>query len=69
MKYIIVPLSGNAKNRRKKCLDNRGCTQYSAVEAMEFPGGLQTKENITDGHNSDSELVCFLHRKTVSSGN
>ena len=26
---------------------------------MEFPGGLQTKEDITDGHISDSDLIAF----------
>ena len=27
------------------------------VEAVEFPGGLQTKEDITVSHISDSDLV------------
>ena len=27
------------------------------IEAMEFPGGLQTKEDITDCHITDSDLV------------
>ena len=29
------------------------------VEAMEFPGGLQTKENITDSYSSDESLQHF----------
>ncbi len=39
------------------------CTVWlgNGVVVMEFLGGLQTKENITDGHISDSDLVVFSH--------
>ena len=30
---------------------------------MKFPGGLQTKENITDSHISDSDLVASSTEK------
>ncbi len=37
------------------------CTVWlrNKVEAMEFLEGLQTQENITDGHILDSDLVAF----------
>ena len=35
------------------------CTVWleNRVEAVGFPGRLQTKENITDSHISDSDLI------------